>query len=337
MGRYTCIETGTDPREPRFNIAVTSLLGDDFRIADGLFITPGSSDPVLDTFTADSVDEIYRMIEDRGSELSRAMISPIISCGDPDGRLQRATEGKVLTRQMVKLLLDYGEGLIPIEDVEAYHDDDGMKLAMIDTALGDDWAAPEEGNTVLRIRMNDAARKSGLREYIIFSIGEKPETRESADGTMRATIRGIEVEVLERHEVANVEELDSLVEDVDRDDILMISPGKNIKGRRGFIFSNERTKEKAIESTASDYGSMADMIAHMRYIRQRMVPEEAIYTVVPADGSPLGNHMVLVYDKELFRQLGMRLSRTEGCYRYDHNPVRTGVRIGGHPAYDAED
>lgn len=307
MGRYTCIETGTDPREPRFSIAVTSLLGSDFRIADGMFITPESSDPVLDTFTADSVDEIYRMIEDRASGLSHAMISPIISCGDPDGRLQRATEGKVLTRQMVKLLLDYGEGLIPIEDVEAYHDDDGMKLAMIDTALGDDWEPPEDGNTVLRIRMSDAARKSGLKEYIIFSIGEKPEVRTSADGTMRAMIRGIEVEVLEQHEVANVEELDSLVENVDRDDILMISPGKNIKGRRGFIFSNERTKEKAIESTASDYGSMADMITHMRYIRQRMVPEEAIYTVVPADDSPLGNHMVLVYDKELFRQLGIRI------------------------------
>lgn len=307
MGRYTCIETGTDPRELRFNIAVTSLLGNDFRIADGLFITPESSDPVLDTFTADSVDEIYRMIENRGSGLSRAMMSPIISCGDPDGRLQRATEGKVLTRQMVKLLLDYGEGLIPIEDVEAYHDDDGMKLAMIDTALGDDWAPPEDGNTVLRIRMSDAARKSGLKEYIIFSIGEKPEVKTTADGTMRATIRGMEVEVLEQHEVANVEELDSLVEDVDRDDILMISPGKNIKGRRGFIFSNERTKEKAIESTASDYGSMADMITHMRYIRQRMVPEEAIYTAVPADGSPVGNHMVLIYDMELFRQLGIRI------------------------------
>lgn len=332
MGRYTCIEAGTDPREPRFYIASTSLLGDEFRVADGMFITPESSEPVLGTFTADSVDEIYRMIEDRGSELSLAMISPIIGCGDPDGRVQRATEGKVLTRQMVKLLLDYGEGLIPIEDVEAYHEDDGMKLAMIDTALGDDWATPEDGNTVLRIRMNDAARKSGLREYIIFSIGEKPEVRTSADGTMRATIRGMEVEVLERHEVSSVEELDNLVENVDRDDILMISPGKNIKGRRGFIFSNERTKEKAIESTASDYGSMADMITHMRYIRQRMVPEEAIYTAVPADGSPVGNHMVLVYDMELFRQLGIRILQSNcldewqlnrsGCILYVENGTR---------------
>ena len=306
MSKYTVVKT-LHSGHPEYRIFLTS--NEVARIEDGWLISLEGKEKAESVFSSDSIDEIYDSIRKEGG----CIISPIFPHDtEKYGRkFRKATSGRIMDRRMLKDLFDYSEGLLTLDELAQ----SSMRSSTMENVLG--AAFDDQGKTIpgknicLHIRANDRTRKAGLKEYVIFGLGECPEMHRTG-GTDHAVIKGIDVEVIERLELEGIREMDDFAAKTGKEKISLVSLSpKNSSRHSAFTFNPDGFDRTLTVREAMDhYVYLSDIINSNKMVRNHAVSSKAIYEIAPADGTEFDGSYNVGYDVITLREKGIRILRS---------------------------